>query len=585
MRPALARTNTTLWWIACALVCAVYVFSVPRVWQCEGVDEIEYLGLAHSIARGFGYSLYGQPYVVYPPLYPLVLSVILDLGPGLWRCLYAANALFGAAALIVGATWLRSRFGRAGNWAGWFTILSYFAWSFSTRYLLSEPLYFVLSLAVLIPAWRVLCEDRARGWMVLLVAAGSLLCAATRFGAVALTAAVCLSALVKWIRARSRVALLILFSVGILGGGFAVAWEARARIVDPDAVESYARWTRKAIGASSESAGMIAQSVGEGTDAKKNWPERTVALGARYGQYVLSNVRVPAAAVPFALFLGLVFLTGLVLHLIRCAWSPVGWYTAISLAVISLTSWFSSYTRYLYPLTPFLFLFLLEGARAWRTGLFGQGAAWMRLLLVLWGLGGLVAAGMNWTSVDFATAEGVYTLAFAGVCVAVYAAMLVVGIRPGMARAFAMNDRAVGLCMAALILAAALQTSLIVAARSRLTAQNHTLVQRNLAGVVVAGDWLRDNSDRQVVCLSSLSRLTAFLSDRKYAAPKYTPAGELDLEGVDYVVRMGALVDVPAFRPAEEDRLAQAVDAALREQDLVRVFADGDAAVYRVAKP
>lgn len=585
MRPALARTNTTLWWIACALVCAVYVFSVPRVWQCEGVDEIEYLGLAHSIARGFGYSLYGQPYVVYPPLYPLVLSVILDRGPGLWRCLYAANALFGAVALIIGATWLRSRFGRAGSWAGWFTIVSYFAWSFSTRYLLSEPLYFVLSLVVLIPAWRVLCEDRARGWMVLLVAAGSLLCAATRFGAVALTAAVCLSALVKWIRTRSRVALLFLFLVGILGGGFAVAWEARARMVDPGAVESYARWTRKVIGVSSESAGMIAQSVGEGTDAKKSWPERAVALGVRYGQYVLSNVRVPAVAVPFALFLGLVFLTGLILHLIRCAWSPVGWYTAISLAVISLTSWFSSYTRYLYPLTPFLFLFLLEGARAWRTGVFGRGAAWMRLCLVLCGVGGLIGSIMNWPFDGRATAEGAYVAAVAGLCVLAYAAMVVVGIRPGRATEFAMNDRIVGACMAALILAAALQTSMVVAARSRLTSQNHTLVQRNLAGLVSAGAWLSGHSAPQAACVSSLPRLTAFLSDRNHFPAKYTDQGALDLSAVDYVVAMGRLVDVPAFRPAEEDRLAQAVDAALREQELVRVFADGDAAVYRVAKP
>ena len=148
-----------------------------------------------------------------------------------------------------------------------------------------------------------------------------------------------------------------------------------------------------------------------------------------------------------------------------------------------------------------------------------------------------------------------------------------------------MNDRIVGACMAALILASALQTSLIVAARSKLTAQNHTLVQRNLAAVVAAGDWLRDNSDRQAVCLSSLPRLTAFLSDRKYAALKYTSTGELDLEGIDYVVRMGALVDVPAFRPADEDRLVEGLNTALQKSQVVQVFTSGDAAVYRVAKP
>ena len=139
------------------------------------------------MARGFGYTLYGQPYVVYPPLYPFVLSFLIGCGVSFGRWLYAANALFGVIGVVAGAAWIRSRFGRVGNWAAWFTIFSYFAWSFSTRYLLSEPLFFALSVGVLALAWRILCEDRARWWMVLLVAVGALLCPATRFGAVALT--------------------------------------------------------------------------------------------------------------------------------------------------------------------------------------------------------------------------------------------------------------------------------------------------------------------------------------------------------------------------------------------------------------
>jgi len=533
------------------------------------------------MVRGFGYTLYGQPYVVYPPLYPFVLSLMLGHGTGFWSLLYTVNALCGAVGLIVGATWIRLRFGRAGRWAGWLALVSYFPWSFSSRYLLSEPLFFALSMVVLILSWRVLCEERHPWRAVVLVVLGSLLCAMTRFGAVALTLAICLSAFLKWIRTRSRAALSVLVAVAVFGGGFAVAWEVRARIVDPGAVESYARWTQKAIGVSSESTGMIAQSVGEGTDVRKAWPERAFALGARYGQYVMSNVRMSAVAVPLALFLGVVFLTGLTFHLVRCVWSPVGWYMVVSLAMISLTSWFSSYTRYLYPLTPFLFLFLLEGVGIWRAGVFGRGVAWMRLCLVLWGAGGLVGAGMSWPVTGCATTEGLYITAFAGLCVLVYAAMVFVGMWPGRVRFFATNDRVVGVCMAALVLSAALQTSLIAAARSRLTAQNHTLAQRNLVGLVAAAAWLKETSDPQAVCASSLPRLTAFLSDRRNVAAGYAEDGKLDGRAVDYFVRIGPLRDVPAFRPDEEDRLA----TALRKSPAVPVFASGDAAVYRVAKP
>ncbi len=581
MRPSLARTNTLLWWIACLLVVAVYLLSVPRLWQCEGADEVEYLGLAHSMVRGFGYTLYGQPYVLYPPLYPFILSLILGHGAGLWRLLYMVNAFCGAAGLIVGATWLRLCFGRAGRWAGWLALVSYFAWSFSTRFLLSEALFFVLSVSVLILAWRVLCEERYPGWVVALVGFGSLLCAMTRFGAVALTLAVCLSSFLKWMLTRSRAALSVLVAAAVLGGGFAVAWEIRAQHVAPQAGESYARWARTIMGVSSETAGMVARNAGEGAAVRKGWPGRALELGGRYGQYVASNVRSPSAAKPLALFLWLVFLTGLIAHLKQYPWSPIGWYTAISLLIISLTSWISSYMRYLYPLTPFLFLFLLMGARFWWKRLIGGANRPRRALLVLCGLAGLAWSATHWVDADLAAMEGRYMTVTAILSAVVYGGLIWVGIWPAPLQAVSLSGRMTRLGMTAIVILFACQTAVILAARYRLTEQNQTLRNRNLLGMADAGAWLRDNTDPQAVCISSLPRLTAFLTDRQNVSPGYTTAGGLDVGKAEYVVRIGRLNNIPAFVPEEEERLVTALAGA----PVVPVFASGDAAVYRIAKP
>ena len=334
------------------------------------------------------------------------------------------------------------------------------------------------------------------------------------------------------------------------------------------------------MGVSSETAGMVARNAGEGA-VRKSWSGRALELGGRYGQYVASNVRSPSAAKPLALFLWLVFLTGLVAHLKQCLWSPLGWYTAISLLIISLTSWISSYSRYLYPLTPFLFLFLLMGARLWWKRLIGGANRPLRAFLVLCGLAGLAWSATHWVDADVAAMEGRYMTATAILSAAAYIGLILVGVWPTPLRAVSLSGRMTRLGMTVIVILFACQTAVILAARCRLTEQNQTLRNRNLLGIVDAGAWLRDNTDPQAVCISSLPRLTAFLSDRQNVSPGYTTEGGLDSGKADYVVQIGRLNDVPAFVPEEEERLV----TALPGSPVVPVFASGDAAVYRIAKP
>ena len=582
MSRALARTNTALWWIACLFVCAFYLVTVPRVWQCEGVDEIEYLGLSHSLARGYGYTLYGEPYGFYPPLFPVVLSTIMRWNVAAWRWMYTANALLGLVGLIVGATWLR-RFGRAGVWAGWFSLIAYYAWSFSTRYLLSEPLFFALSVLVVVLVWRVLERNRCSIPEGVLIGAGALLCAMTRFGAAALLGGVFFASLIRWLTSKVRTGLLVGLILLVTGGGFMIAWEVRAQVVNPNAVESYGRWAAKFLGLSGEKAGMIAQSVGEGPTDKTTWSERIVHAGVRYGQFVSSVVRHPANCAPMSLLLWAVFLTGLIAHMRRCIWSPLGWYTIASLVMISLTSWLSSYLRYFYPLTPFLFFFFFEGLCVLRDRPPGAG---VRVVWAVLGVWGLVGAVWPFTSVSCANGglENTYSMVVGHLVRFGFIGLVIAAAATLWRRGLSVPGGLVRALPFVVLMLLAFQSVLIAGARFRLTLANSNLEQKNLLGVVRCAEWLRENSAPQSMCISSLPRMTAFLSDRSSQAPRYNEGGQLANADTDYILLMGELRDMPAFRPAEESMLALIAERLDREKLAVSVFACDDARVYKVGK-
>lgn len=581
MQNGLASKNSLGWWLACLLVAAAYLVSSPMAWQCEGVDEIEYLGLAHSLARGQGYTIDGAPYAYYPPLYPVVLSGAVFRGHDpRWASGYRLNGLLGVAALILAGTWFRRMRGEAGRWAGWLLLFSYYAWSFSTRYLMSEPLYTALATMALLLAAQALEREQVGGRVCWVVGLFALLAATTRFGAVALTGSLVVAAALKGLRTRSRSAWCLALVVAVLAGGFTVFWEARAQVVAPTASESYLRWVWKVLGLSRETSGLIAQSIGEGVVRATPWPERMGFAAARLGQYVLSAVRVPAGFAPLAIVVAALVGVGVVKELRERPWSPPAWYVILSFLMAGATLWVSSYLRYMYVAGPFLFYFFIVGLRKWHACMRDGSRIWRAMT----GVAGVIGFGVAcWFGMgEGRGAEQLYVGAVHVLLMCLYAAMLVLAVLPGRRLDTVHSLLGRPRVAVALLVILALHAVGLARMRSAMTAQQAMPRLRNLTGLVEVSDWVRANTPEMVRHVAVLPRLNTFLSDRTFAKPVYDESGRLVLNRVRFVVASGLLRDIPSFRDADELRLEEAVRAAEETGRLRRVVESGGASVYEV---
>ncbi len=569
-----------LWSVACAIVACVYVLSVPRIWQCEGVDEMDYLGLARSLARGEGYAICGEPHVLYPPLFPTMLSLIARWrGVTAWRWMYAANALLGVSGWILIGTWMRRRFGRIGRWAAWALLLGYYPWSFPCRFLMSEPLFLPLSFGALILAWRILDRNAGRAWEYALFGALCLLGAMTRAAAFTLYIALTLSGLARWWGTRRRAGLAVAALAFGLGVGFFAFWSVRADLVNPAAPESHWRWAKKYLGISKETEGIIARGE-EVTDVSASPVRRVVFCAQRYGQFVLSNVRVPRNYTPLAGVLFSAFVTGLAVHGRRRSWSPLAWYTAVFLAMILMTTWLSNYHRFMVVLAPFLFLFLLEGLRSWYRVIMSARGRWAAVGLVVVGIFGLLWSARVGGGVVEDSDVRAYAHVISFAAITAYAGLIAMGLWRMAGRGFP-HAVAVNRGMAAVIVVLALNAGTLAALRFRMTLNNATLRERNLEGALWCGAWMERNTPPNARCVSSVPRAVNFLADRSFRNPLYD-AGALDVGGADYVLLVGPLRQTPEFRAGDEDELFRSVRSLESGRRVECVFVSGDASVYRV---
>lgn len=564
------RLETRAWRFAGIALAFIYLVTVPRAWQCEGVDEIEYLALAHSLSAGMGYSIYGQPHVLYPPLYPLALSVPWRLADGVtWPLLYGMNAAFGAAGLVLLGLWLRRAAGSAGRWASWLLLTAYYPWSFSTRYLLSEPLFLLLSAALL-----VLVESaRARPRLsVGLLALGGLLAAMaslTRFAAITLLAGVALSLLLDALRRRARGLALLALLVGGVGLAVPIAWELRAQRLDPQARESYGKWVQALAGSGGAEARSLAARTGEGVRERTSWPERVVLTGVKTGQFLLSVPRVSGHFEPVALVLFGLALWGLACRFRHDPASPVAWYVSLTLLMITTTSWVSSYHRYLYPLAPFLFLFAVEGAQS----LWSKRGRVVRTAAILVAMAGLAWWMRRGWPEPAGGHEGVYTAALAWIAALLLLGLLAVAVRP--------PARAPVVLGAAFVLGLSLHNAGLAVLRFRQTLRDATPAARDLLGYRQACEWLRKNAAPGDSVVASQPIVASFLLGRVASAPAYGSAGDWQVDAGAWVVTSGPLRDFPAYRPEVDGRLEGAATA----RGASRVFSSGGAAVYRVGVP
>lgn len=557
----------------------VYVFSVPHAWQCEGVDEIEYLSLAHSMLRGFGYTIYGEPHVLYPPLYATMLSVIMRLiDVHAWRVMYAVNALLGIGGWIIIGSWMRSRFGAAGRWAAWFLLFSYYAWSFPCRFLMTEPVFLPISFMAILLAWRILERNEGLMWEYLLLALLCLLGAMTRAAAVSLNLALVAAGGWRWLTTRRRAGLGVAVVALLLGVGFFAYWSIRADIVNPNAAESHWRWAKKYLGMSAETEGIIARGE-EVTEVSAVLHRRLIFAAMRYGQFVLSVVRPPQAFLPLALLLAIVFLVGFAVHWRRHGWSPPAWYTLVFLGMILNTTWLSNYLRFYVVLAPFLFLFLAEGVSwVWAQAV-ERRSEFLLLTLAGWSAWGLFVSVTHSGGIGGTAAEANY-LGAIRVAVSVFWFVVLFATALAFLRPIRISLPVVEVVLPAIFVLTALQAGALIMLRARRGAENETPQLRQLYGSIHCAAWVRENTPEGVTGVAAIPRLASFTSARRFVAPTYRDDGRLDLSGVQVVLLTGRLVEVAPYRHADELRLAAAVSAAVAEGRLIPARARGGAAAF-----
>lgn len=557
---------------------ALYVASVPRVWQCEGVDEIDYLSVAHSLSLGMGYTVYGTPHVLYPPLYPLLLSLVYrGMGVGAWRAMYTINAVLGACGWILIATWIRRRFREPGKWAAWFLLLAYYPWSFSCRFLMSEPLFLPISFGLLILVWRVLERNEWRWWECAAIGVLSLLAGMTRAAAISLNTAIVLAGVARWMTSRARAGLTVAVLALTLGIGFFAYWSVRADIVNPHAPESHWRWAKKYLGISEETHGIIAQGE-EVTEISAVFHRRVLFAAGRYAQFVASVVRPPRGFGVVGGVAALFFLGGLVRHVRQYPWSPLGWYTVLFLSMILKTTWLSNYLRFYIMIAPFLFLFLAEGMAWWGGLVLQERRSWA---LTLSGVALVVIVLALWQhGPDLEGQERLYQQVIRWGTVAFCVGLAVWG-------GWAMRKRELGVAVekaqAIILIIAALHAGGLIALRAREGWKNTTLRVRKLDGVEACSRWLRESGSGGGRLLATLPQVPSFLSGFVFEEPSYDDLGKLELDGVERVMVIGMLHEVPFFRPAEEARLMQAVARAEHSGELIIERQCGQTTIYRVA--
>jgi hypothetical protein len=579
------------WALACLVLFLVHLATVPGQWQVEGVDEIEYLGLAHSLITGQGYTLYGEPHVYYPPAYPAVLAGALRLAPvEAWRVFYGLNALLGFAALVGFGYYLRLREGEAGRWASWLILVSYYGWSFGTRFLLSEPLFLLCSLGALACANDLLLGRGGWGrWAGL--AAGALGASATRSASIALAAALVAAGGLAWLRgwrrppadparAAGRRGLAVAVCAAGLMLGFNLAWQIRADRVNPQAAESYLRWAKRILLGSSDtvSGGVVDRNQGEGIEPGRNtWPHRVGLLTDRLGQTVLSLPRVPETFRPVAVFCGLLVLVGAVRSLRARPDHPLVLYLLVALLLFSLTSWASSYLRYLYTVLPLLILLAVRGLRALVAERARRPVAAVFAALGLWSVGESVGWSVRGEpgAVSVWTALGLAAVGVFGVILCVLAAVW--WRRRFRADPAPPPARALTLVWTVLLL----QFLVLVALRVRRTESGRALEATYLHHAFAGARWIRENTPPETPVVTTYPELVGYLTQRPVRRPTDCREPVADPRAV--TLGLGILSYVPGVAWMEEECLRQSLKLAEAQGTATPLFRAGLAGVYRAA--
>ena len=141
-----------------AVLAAVLFSSVAIPAPHDGGDNATYLSLAHSLVSGRGYTELWDPQVAphtkYPPVFPLMLAALLTLGVTTWTGFKFFTALALGGASVFAFAWAARRAGPIAAGAVALLVLLTGGWLQASRWVLSEPLFLLLTFAALWAAER-----------------------------------------------------------------------------------------------------------------------------------------------------------------------------------------------------------------------------------------------------------------------------------------------------------------------------------------------------------------------------------------------------------------------------------------------
>ncbi|MFP4058214.1 MAG: ArnT family glycosyltransferase [Candidatus Brocadiia bacterium] len=317
---------------------ALYFAAIPGFLFLKP-DTAIYMGLARSLAEGEGYSFNLAPYAKYPPLYPLVLSVVYRLGGESAWAMQALGAACGLGSLVLVYALVKPR---AGRWPALAVVVltgtcTWFL-SHSVVYVLSGVPYAFFSLGALVAAEAL----RRRGSLALLpwlgVAALGVAALYTHLAGVALVPALAggvLFAKGRWRPTRRRV--LVASVVGGVCVAAAAAWVARGQSLG--AMSSYTPEV------------STAQGLGVG--------EMVARLKLRFREFVSAPLSMSHNQVKWVVGLAMLALfvaPGLVRAFRRHSGSPE-LYLAAYFVVLVVAGGEGGHERYVVPVVPLLFYY------------------------------------------------------------------------------------------------------------------------------------------------------------------------------------------------------------------------------------
>ncbi|NQT87119.1 glycosyltransferase family 39 protein [bacterium] len=208
-----------------AAVAIAYLVSIPGKWAVHP-DSAFYMTVGRSLAEGEGYTVNGDTFGKYPPVYPALLAVVYGAAGESFWWLQFVGAMSGVGACVTVYLWARGRTGvRTSLAVAVLTVTTTWFWNNACASIISGIPYVFLAFGVLWLAERAIRAERYSVWGWVGIALLTWLAIYIHMSGVALVAAIVGAVLfAKGAPRMARQRLIAAGLVGVLCTGAAACW-------------------------------------------------------------------------------------------------------------------------------------------------------------------------------------------------------------------------------------------------------------------------------------------------------------------------------------------------------------------------